>query len=109
MHDFNDELLSSCRCYSIFDKVANRFLPAVMYDSDWFAVSTFKQLATTSGNAISDSPHDYSLYYIGTFCTMDGTLKPLEIKEFICDASDFIVSEVKNNGVQDNLQLQKTE
>lgn len=92
-----NDSLDTIRCYSIRDKVANRFLSPLLYDTDWFAISTFKQLAQTSGNIISDSPNDFSLYYVGTFNTLTGELKRLDVNEWLCDAVQFIEQPKEDN------------
>lgn len=62
------------RYYAVYDKIADRFLPPILYEKDNEAVRAFQLAIRGPSSDISQSPADYDMYILGSWDMKTGQL-----------------------------------
>lgn len=87
----DDDVRNSRGMYCVMDKVATQVYPFIqLFPTDGAAVRNMRDVVNSSGNAVSDSPSDYSLLCVG-FMRDDGTIFGAEIpRVIVADVSELL-------------------
>ena len=67
------------KAFSIFDTVAQAFVPPFFHTNDGLAIRAFTEAVNDEKTNISKAPHDFILYQVGEFLETEGVFAPQEV------------------------------
>lgn len=63
--------------FSIYDSKAEAFMRPYFAETKGLAVRSFRDAVNESGHGMNKYPEDYTLFHIGAFDPMTGSLEPI--------------------------------
>lgn len=82
--------------YSVYDVVAEAFMPSFRSANKYKALQGFKDVAMQPDSQIHKHPEAYQLYFLGKFNEKTG--ERTNEKTLLATATDFMKGETKENG-----------
>lgn len=80
--------------YAIKDAKSS-FMPCTVDTNDATAIRNFENAVRRVDSLLATHPNDFSLFKLGTYDDVFGSLSPLDAPKMLCDASQCLPKEVK--------------
>lgn len=82
--------------YSVCDKVAGRFFPPFLSESDQTANRSFRSMCQNPESTFAQNPEDYDLFLLADFDPNDGQIDVLDSPLRISSAVDFANAQINH-------------
>lgn len=92
------EVVMQHQIYAVKDKAANAFLQPIFSQTEATVLRSLKMALADPQHTFSLSAKDYSLYYMGLFDDVTGTLVPLAEPVFVVSLDTVVSSMEVNRG-----------
>ena len=78
------------KVFTVYDSKAEAYMQPFFSPTTGLAIRSFSEVANNKDHAFSKYPEDYTLFEIGEFNDIDGSIKMLDAKKSIGIALDYV-------------------